>query len=71
MCGLRFVATDAVAIINDDFQNPPEEILKLVERLSEGHDVVSTTIWTSTRSASIGAALGTEARCFSGWSSRL
>ena len=40
MCGLRFVATDAVAIIDDDFQNPPEEILKLVECLSEGHDVV-------------------------------
>ncbi len=39
MCGLRYVTADCVAIIDDDFQNPPEEILKLVECLGEGHDV--------------------------------
>ena len=40
MCGLHHVTGDCVAIIDDDFQNPPEEIIKLVEKLKEGHDVV-------------------------------
>ena len=40
MCGLHYVTCDAVAIIDDDFQTPPEEILKLVTRLQEGYDVV-------------------------------
>lgn len=40
MCGLRYVTCDAVAIIDDDFQNPPAEILKLAARLDEGFDVV-------------------------------
>lgn len=40
MCGLRQVTTDAVAIIDDDFQNPPQEILKLIDELAEGYDVV-------------------------------
>ena len=40
MCGLRYTTGDAVAIIDDDFQNPPAEILKLVEGLRDGHDVV-------------------------------
>jgi len=33
MCGLRHVDCDCEAIIDDDFQNPPEEILKLVAEL--------------------------------------
>ena len=40
MCGLHHVTGDCVAIIDDDFQNPPEEIVKLVDRLQDGHDVV-------------------------------
>lgn len=40
MCGLRMSTKDAAAIIDDDFQNPPEEIVKLCEKLREGYDVV-------------------------------
>lgn len=41
MCGLNYVTGDCVAIIDDDFQNPPAEILALVETLFEGdYDVV-------------------------------
>jgi polyisoprenyl-phosphate glycosyltransferase len=40
MCGLNFVSGDAAVIIDDDFQNPPGEILKLVRELEGGFDVV-------------------------------
>lgn len=40
MCGLRYCDGAAAVIIDDDFQNPPEEIIKLVDRLDEGYDVV-------------------------------
>jgi len=40
ICGLRYITGDCVAIIDDDFQNPPEEIVHLVDKLTEGHDVV-------------------------------
>lgn len=40
MCGLNFITGDYVAIIDDDFQNPPEEILKLLAVAEEGYDVV-------------------------------
>lgn len=40
MCGLRHVTGDCVVIIDDDFQNPPDQILVLVEKLREGYDVV-------------------------------
>lgn len=40
MCGLNHVTGDCAIIIDDDFQNPPSEILKLVEVFKEGHDVV-------------------------------
>jgi len=40
MCGLGFVTGDCVAIIDDDFQNPPAEILKLVNELRKGYDAV-------------------------------
>ncbi|MDJ0655482.1 MAG: glycosyltransferase [Xanthomonadales bacterium] len=40
MCGLRYADGDCAVIIDDDFQNPPEEISKLVDKLDEGHDVV-------------------------------
>lgn len=40
MCGLGYATGDCAAIIDDDFQNPPEEILKLVDTLRDGYDVV-------------------------------
>ena len=40
MTGLRHADGDAAVIIDDDFQNPPSEIIKLVRKLDEGHDVV-------------------------------
>ena len=40
MCGLHYVSGDCVAIIDDDFQNPPDQILRLIHRLTAGFDVV-------------------------------
>jgi len=40
MAGLNYCTGDAAVIIDDDFQNPPSEILRLVDKLAEGHDVV-------------------------------
>jgi len=41
ICGLNYVTGDFVAIIDDDFQNPPEEIGKLLNKCLEGgYDVV-------------------------------
>jgi undecaprenyl-phosphate 4-deoxy-4-formamido-L-arabinose transferase len=39
MCGLNYVTHDCAVIIDDDFQNPPSEIKKLVKVLEEGYDV--------------------------------
>jgi undecaprenyl-phosphate 4-deoxy-4-formamido-L-arabinose transferase len=35
MCGLNFAKGDYVVIIDDDFQNPPSEILKLLKKAKE------------------------------------
>ncbi len=40
MCGLNYAVGDYVAIIDDDFQNPPLEIIKLYEEAQKGYDVV-------------------------------
>lgn len=40
IAGLRFATGDCAAILDDDFQNPPSEVAKLVEKLGEGYDVV-------------------------------
>jgi glycosyltransferase involved in cell wall biosynthesis len=41
MCGLNHITGDYVAIIDDDFQNPPSEIIKLVTECIQGDfDVV-------------------------------
>lgn len=40
MCGLRYCSGEAAVIIDDDFQNSPRDIGKLVNRLQEGYDVV-------------------------------
>ena len=40
MCGLKHSRGDCAVIIDDDFQNPPSEILKLYKELQKGYDVV-------------------------------
>ncbi|MGI8906602.1 MAG: glycosyltransferase family 2 protein [Candidatus Sumerlaeaceae bacterium] len=40
MCGLNFVEAEYAAVIDDDFQNPPSEIVKLLDEAEKGYDVV-------------------------------
>jgi len=40
MAGLCHCSGDCAVIVDDDFQNPPSEVMKLVDKLREGHDVV-------------------------------
>jgi undecaprenyl-phosphate 4-deoxy-4-formamido-L-arabinose transferase len=40
MCGLKHSKGDCSVIIDDDFQNPPSEIIKLYNELQKGYDVV-------------------------------
>ena len=40
MAGLNCVDCDYCVIMDDDFQNPPSEVRKLVAEVSQGHDVV-------------------------------
>ena len=40
LCGIRAARHEVIITIDDDLQNPPEEIPKLLARLAEGHDVV-------------------------------
>lgn len=40
LCGLRHAEMEAAVIIDDDFQNPPEEIERLINKLHQGYDVV-------------------------------
>jgi glycosyltransferase involved in cell wall biosynthesis len=40
MCGFNFCKGDYVITMDDDLQNPPEEISKLIEKIDEGHMVV-------------------------------
>ena len=40
MCALNYAKGDCIAILDDDFQNPPSEIMLLVKTLREGYDVV-------------------------------
>jgi undecaprenyl-phosphate 4-deoxy-4-formamido-L-arabinose transferase len=42
MAGLNHAGGDCVVIMDDDFQNPPEEVGRLVEELRRGYDVVFT-----------------------------
>jgi undecaprenyl-phosphate 4-deoxy-4-formamido-L-arabinose transferase len=43
LCGIRAARYATIATIDDDLQNPPEEIPRLLERLSQGYDVVYGT----------------------------
>jgi glycosyltransferase involved in cell wall biosynthesis len=40
MCGLNYAEGEYCVIIDDDFQNPPAEILKLLAEIEKGYDVV-------------------------------
>jgi glycosyltransferase involved in cell wall biosynthesis len=40
MAGLRRATGEAVVTMDDDFQNPPQEVARLVEKLRSGSDVV-------------------------------
>ena len=40
LCGIRAARFDKVVTLDDDLQNPPEEIPKLIAKLNEGFDVV-------------------------------
>ena len=40
MAGLNYSVGDYVVIMDDDFQNPPEEVTKLVDEIQRGYDVV-------------------------------
>lgn len=40
ICGFNYAKSDYIITIDDDLQNPPEEIEKLVSKISEGYDVV-------------------------------
>ncbi|MFC1621195.1 glycosyltransferase [Candidatus Omnitrophota bacterium] len=43
MAGLNYAKGDYTVIMDDDFQNPPEEVLKLIkEAVSKKHDIVYT-----------------------------
>ena len=39
-CGFQHTTADYVITLDDDLQNPPQEIRHLIEKASEGHDVV-------------------------------
>ena len=43
LCGIRAARHGVIVTMDDDLQNPPEEIPKLLEKLSEGYDVVYGT----------------------------
>jgi glycosyltransferase involved in cell wall biosynthesis len=43
LCGIRAAQKEVIVTIDDDLQNPPSEIPKLLSKLSEGYDVVYGT----------------------------
>lgn len=40
LCGLNFVTAQYVAIMDDDAQHPPAEILKMLSEIQKGYDIV-------------------------------
>jgi glycosyltransferase involved in cell wall biosynthesis len=40
LCGIRAARFDKIVTLDDDLQNPPEEVPKLLAKLEEGYDVV-------------------------------
>jgi len=40
LCGIQAARFDVIVTLDDDLQNPPEEIPKLLDKLAEGYDLV-------------------------------
>jgi undecaprenyl-phosphate 4-deoxy-4-formamido-L-arabinose transferase len=66
LCGIRRTRFDVIVTLDDDLQQPPEEIPRLLARLAEGFDVVYGTpkqeqhgLWRNMSSRVTKAALGT------------
>jgi len=43
LCGIRSARYEIIATMDDDLQNPPEEVPKLLKKLDEGYDIVYGT----------------------------
>ncbi|MDD5389273.1 MAG: glycosyltransferase family 2 protein [Gallionellaceae bacterium] len=43
LCGIRAASHEVIVTLDDDLQNPPEEIPKLLAKLAEGYDMVYGT----------------------------
>ena len=43
LCGIRAANKNLIVTLDDDFQNPPEEIPKMLDKLNQGYDVVYGT----------------------------
>jgi glycosyltransferase involved in cell wall biosynthesis len=43
LCGIREARGDVIVTLDDDLQNPPEEIPRMLAKLAEGYDVVYGT----------------------------
>jgi glycosyltransferase involved in cell wall biosynthesis len=43
LCGIRSARYEVIVTMDDDLQNPPEEVPKLLKKLDEGYDVVYGT----------------------------
>lgn len=41
MAGFHYVTGDIIVCLDDDGQNPPEEMFKLIDKLEDGYDLVS------------------------------
>ena len=59
LCGFRAARGDFVITMDDDGQNPPEEIGKLISAADEGHEVVFGQF--EQKQSSLGRALGSRA----------
>ncbi len=40
LCGMTYSNGDYIITMDDDLQNPPSEIIKLIDKISEGYDLV-------------------------------
>jgi undecaprenyl-phosphate 4-deoxy-4-formamido-L-arabinose transferase len=58
LAGIRAARAETTVTIDDDLQNPPEEIPRLLAKLAEGHDVVYGT--AAERHQGVLRALGTR-----------
>lgn len=49
MAGFNYVDGDIIVCLDDDGQNPPEEMFRLIDKLQEGYDLVSAKYTRDTR----------------------